>query len=134
VTEPRSAGVPVTGPGARLVTAVATRDRVALAETLTDDVDFMGLTPRRSWEAQGPDEVAQVLLGHWFTETDRVDEVSAVEESVVEDTRRIGYRFDLTLPDGLYVAEQEAFYRVRGERICYLRMMCSGFRPRPAAG
>ncbi|WP_114423469.1 nuclear transport factor 2 family protein [Nocardioides houyundeii] len=130
----RPAGIPGTSPGARLVEAVATRDRDALAAVLADDVDFMGLTPRRSWEAQGRDEVATVLFDHWFTEQDRVEEVAGVVETAVADTRRIGYRFDLGLPEGPHVAEQQAYYRVSDGRIDYLRVICSGFRPRPAAG
>jgi hypothetical protein len=53
-------------------------------------------------------------------------------ESVVADTRRLGYRFDLELPGGPYVVEQQAYYRTDDRGISYLRILCSGFRP--AAG
>ena len=42
----------------------------------------------------------------------------------------VGYRLDLACPSGPYVVEQQAYYRTEGERISYLRIRCSGFRPR----
>lgn len=116
-------------PGRRFVDAIAAHDADALAAVLAPDVDFKGLTPRRLWEAGSPPGVVDAVLGHWFEEQDRVTAVTTVEDAVA-DTARIGYGFDLELPDGPYVVEQQAYYRVDGDRISYLRIVCSGFRPR----
>ena len=35
----------------------------------------------------------------------------------------------VTTPDGPHAVAQQAYYRVDGDRISYLRVMCSGFRP-----
>lgn len=117
-------------PGRRLVQAIADKDADALAAALDPEVDFLALTPRRLWEGHTPDEVVDVVLGEWFAQDDHIAGVVAVEEDHVADTARVGYRFDLELPDGPYVAEQQAYYRTDGATITYLRVMCSGFRRR----
>jgi hypothetical protein len=118
-------------PARRFVDAIVAHDEDALRGSLAPDVDFKGLTPGRLWEADSPDGVRDIVLGHWFEEQDHVSAVADVTESEVGDTARIGYRLDLELPDGPYVAEQQAYYRSGSEGIDYLRIMCSGFRRRP---
>ena len=120
----------MTNPARAFVGAIAARDADALVGSLAPDVDFKGLTPRRLWEADSPDGVRDIVLGHWFEEQDKVTGVQDVTEGEVADIARIGYRLDLELPDGPYVAEQQAYYRSGPEGISYLRIMCSGFRPR----
>lgn len=116
--------------GARFAHAVAEKDEAALRALLADDVDFRGLTPGRTWEGTGPDDVVAVLLGSWFEESDRIERVVEVSErEEVVDTSHVSYRFELANDDGSYVAEQQAYYR-GGETIEHLRIMCSGFRPR----
>lgn len=116
--------------GSRLARAIADKDETALRDLLAADVDFKGLTPGRTWEATGPDDVIEVLLGSWFEPADRIERVvEVVERPDVADTAHVGYRFDLTTPTGAYVAEQQAYYRGGGV-IEHLRIMCSGFRPR----
>jgi hypothetical protein len=116
--------------GSRLARAIAAKDETALRNLLAADVDFKGLTPGRSWEATGPDDVIEVLFGSWFEPADRIERVvEVVERPDVADTAHVGYRFDLTTPTGAYVAEQQAYYR-GGGAIEHLRIMCSGFRPR----
>lgn len=117
-------------PARSFVDAIAARDEDALRGSLAPHVDFKGLTPRRLWEADSPDGVRDVVLGHWFEEHDRVTAVRDVTEGEVADTARIGYRFDLELPDGPYVVEQQAYFRSGPQGIDYLRIMCSGFRRR----
>jgi len=113
----------------RFVDALVAPDEGALLGTLAPDVDFKGLTPGRVWEADSPQGVRDVVLGHWFEEQDRVSAVREVTEGEVADTARIGYRLDLELPAGPYAVEQQAYYRTGPEGISYLRIMCSGFRP-----
>ena len=103
--------------------AIASRDDRVLRGSLAPDVDFKGLTPRKLWEGDSPDEVCDVVLGHWFEEQDRVTAVHDVTEGEVGDTARIGYRLDLELPDGPYVVEQQAYYRTGPEGISYLRIV-----------
>ena len=118
--------------GTRFATALAAKDSAALTDLLTPDVDFLGLTPRRMWEAHSPEEVLEVL-GTWFDEQDHIEallEVSSGEP--VEDTQHVGYRLTVVTPDGPHAVAQQAYYRTDGDRIAYLRVMCSGFRPQGA--
>ncbi|MBS2939225.1 nuclear transport factor 2 family protein [Nocardioides sp. J2M5] len=116
--------------GSRFAHALAVKDRDALRALLADDVDFKGLTPGRLWEATGPDEVLEVVLGSWFEDSDSIERVVEVSDGdTVADTAHVSYRFDLRNPDGDFVAEQQAYYR-GGDAIEHLRVMCSGFRPR----
>ena len=119
----------VTTAARRFVEAIAARDPDALRASLAPDVDFKGLTPRRLWEADSPEGVHDIVLGSWFEEQDRVVAVRDVTEGEVADTRRIGYRLDLELPDGRYAVEQQAYYREGPDGISHLRIVCSGFRP-----
>lgn len=117
--------------GRRFAEAIAGKNEAALRGLLADDVDFKGLTPRRFWEAASPDEVTEVVFGNWFEEQDRIDAVTVLDEGDdVGDTHRVAYRFDLTTPDGPRVVEQQAYYRDQDDRLVYVRVVCSGFRPR----
>ena len=118
-----------TSAGRRFVDALVSRDPDSLRACLSPDVDFLGLTPGRLWEASSPDGVVEVLLGSWFEEQDRVVAVAEVSEGEVADTARILYRLDLELPAGPHVTEQQAYYREGPDGIVHLRIMCSGFRP-----
>ncbi|HEX6249084.1 MAG TPA: nuclear transport factor 2 family protein [Nocardioidaceae bacterium] len=114
-----------------LVDAIARHDAAALVRVLAPDVDFRGLTPGRFWEAHSPDEVVDVVLGSWFAESDHIDEVTSVEHGDdVGDTHRLAYRFSITNPDGSSTVEQQVYYRTTDGRLSYLRVVCSGFRPR----
>ena len=66
-----------TGLGARFAAALAAKDSAALTDLLAPDVDFLGLTPRRTWEAHAPEEVLEVLWT-WFGEQDRIEALLAV--------------------------------------------------------
>ncbi|HLN75872.1 MAG TPA: hypothetical protein VK204_02430 [Nocardioidaceae bacterium] len=46
---------------------------------------------------------------------------------------RVGYRFDITNADGRSTVEQQAYYRVDGGQLTYLRIVCSGYRPQSEA-
>jgi hypothetical protein len=111
---------------------IADRDLAGMSALVTADIDFKGLTPGRFWEAAAPDEVSDVVFGHWFEETDHIDAVLHVDDGrPTEDTQRMAYRFAISNPDGRFTVEQQAYYRTRGDRICYLRVLCSGYRPAP---
>ena len=57
------------------------------------------------------------------------DAIKGLLADDVADTARVSYRFDLVNDDGDFVAEQQVYYR-GDESIDYLRVLCSGFRPR----
>jgi hypothetical protein len=118
--------------GARFARAIADKNEPALRGLLADDVDFKGLTPGRLWEGVGPDAVVETLFGSWFEPSDEVVAVGHVTDGeAVGDTERVSYRFDLRNDAGDQVAEQQAYYRpADADRIGYLRVLCSGFRPR----
>ena len=118
--------------GARFARAIAAKDEAALRALLADDVDFRGLTPGRTWEGTGPDDVVETVFGSWFEESDRIEHAEVADGADVADTAHVAYRFDLVNDDGDFVAEQQAYYR-GGDTIEHLRIMCSGFRPRPSA-
>lgn len=117
--------------GSRLAHAIAAKDEIAFRALLADDVDFKGMTPGRLWEGAGPDDVVEVVFGSWFEPADTVERVVEVRDGEqVADTAHVSYRFELVNPDGAYVAEQQAYYR-GDDTIRHLRILCSGFRPRP---
>jgi hypothetical protein len=127
------AAVSGTDLGTRFAEAIAAKDADALTSLLAPDVDFRALTPRKFWEAASPEEVLEVVFGNWFEEGDRIDALVGVTSGApVEDTHHVGYRFAITNPDGRHTVEQQAYYRSDGDRIGYLRVVCSGYRP--AAG
>ncbi len=121
--------------GRRFAQALASKDRAALDALLSPTVDFKALTPRRSWEAGSPAEVAEIAFGTWFDDGDRIDTLVEVTEGPpVEDTAHVRYRLTVTNDDGPHTVEQQAYYRTDGDRIDtgrinYLRVLCSGYRP-----
>ena len=118
-------------PVERLVQAIADHDRAALTSVLAPEVDFRGLTPGRAWEASTPLEVADVVLGHWFEDSDHVEALTRFQRGpAVEAVQQAAYRFDLVNDRGPHTVEQQVYYRVDDDRLAYLRVLCSGFRPR----
>ena len=101
-----------------------------MRELLHPEVDFRALTPNRAWEGTGPDAVLAVLFDHWFEAKDEIEAVEQVETSAFADRERVGYRFSGHNPDGSFVVEQQAYLESREGRIVWLRVLCSGFRPR----
>lgn len=112
------------------VDAIVARDYERACGFLGPGVDFRGMTPKRIWEAEEPAGVEDVLRA-WFENPERdVERVEAIESGAVEDTMRVGWRVHGQGSDGPFVFEQQAYARTDGERIVWLRVMCSG--PRPA--
>ncbi|MGE5287223.1 MAG: hypothetical protein ACM3ML_08485 [Micromonosporaceae bacterium] len=116
--------------GHRFAAAIAARDAAALLAMLDAEVDFRGMTPGRVWEARSAAAVVDdVILGKWFEPSDVVERVEAVETGMVGDRCRLGYRLRVANEGGSFVVEQQAFYDITGNKITWLRMLCSGFRP-----
>jgi SnoaL-like domain len=118
------------GLGRAFAEAVARKAVADVAALLDTEIDFRGLTPNRTWEASGSDAVLGVVLGHWFEDSDEVEQVVLIETDAFADRERVAYRFHVRNPDGRFVVEQQAYYSVRDGRIAWLRVLCSGFRPR----
>jgi hypothetical protein len=116
--------------GVRFVKALATKDRPGLLDVLDPDVQFAGLTPNDFWEStSGQTLVDEVLLGSWFEPTDRIDALADLQTGSVGGRHRVSYRLTVTNPDGVHLVEQHAFYDTADDRIVWLRVLCSGFRP-----
>jgi hypothetical protein len=109
--------------------ALTAKDYERVTDVLDPDVDFLGLTPRRSWEAKSAGEFVSEVLPSWFEETDEIDELVTVETGTVGDRERVGYQLRGHNGDGPFVVEQQAYYATSNGRITWLRILCSGFRP-----
>lgn len=116
--------------GEHFAHAIAAKDRDALLEAMSPEIDFRGVTPRKSWEAAtGEDFVDKILLGTWFGPNDNIRALRKVETDAFADTERVSYRFELENAAGRFLCEQQAYYRTTGGRISWLRIACSGYRP-----
>ena len=118
--------------GQAFADALSHKDFDAIAGLLHPDVDFRGLTPRRLWEASGPRAVIDEILTTWFEDSDQVERLVVSEADAFADRQRVGYRLEGHNPDGPFVVEQQAYYTERDGRIDWMRVVCSGFRPRQA--
>jgi hypothetical protein len=115
--------------GERFVRAIAARDRTGLLDLLAPQIDFRAMTPGRFWEASSAVEVVdEVILGHWFEPTDRIEAIESIEHDVVVDRERVGYRFRVSNADGEYAVEQQAYLGAQNDVIAWLRIMCAGYQ------
>ena len=116
--------------GDRFAKALADKDAIGLKALLRSDVDFRAMTPGKFWEATDADVVVdETMLGTWFSPDRRINELLAVETDNVGSLNRVGYRFKVTRPEGDSVIEQQAYFETDGEKISWLRIMCTGFLP-----
>jgi hypothetical protein len=116
--------------GERFARAVAAKDPRALLDLLDPEIDFRAMTPGRFWEESSAIAVVNdVIFGHWFEPTDHIEAIEGIEQGMVVDRQRVGYRFRVTNQDGTYTVEQQAYLGVHDDRISWLRIMCSGYRP-----
>jgi hypothetical protein len=116
--------------GERFAKAIADKDGVGLKALLRSDVDFRAMTPGKFWEATDADVVVdETMLGAWFSPERRIIGLLAVDTDRVGSLNRVGYRFKVTRPEGDSVIEQQAYFETDGEKISWLRVMCTGFLP-----
>jgi SnoaL-like domain len=125
--DPGAATIGESGPA--FAQALAVRDFDKLQSLLDPDVEFRALTPRRTWEASGDTATLDVYRG-WFDLPTVVEEIDDVSSHAVGDRMHVAYRFLGHGDDGPFVIEQQIYYTERDGRIDWMRMMCSGFRPR----
>jgi hypothetical protein len=117
--------------GRAFAEALGRKDFGQVFAVLHPGIDFRGLTPGRSWEASSAREVVGVVLSQWFEESDELERVISIETDSFADRERVAYRFEGRNRDGPFVVEQQAYYTERDGRINWMRVLCSGFRPRP---
>jgi hypothetical protein len=122
-------GMPI---GERFARAVASKDAPALFELLAPEIEFRAMTPGRFWEASSAAEVVNdVIFGRWFEQSDRIEAIEAIDQGVVVDRERVGYRFRVTNDDGAFTVEQQAYLGAEDDVIVWLQIMCSGYRRVP---
>src|SRR3954469_11076790 len=114
--------------GEQFAHAVATKDHDAVLRLLHPDLDFQAMTPRRTWEAEQPQDVVAALKT-WFDDGDTIEQLVELEQDEFADRQRVGYRLRVRNDDGLHLVEQQAYLSERDGRIGWLRIMCAGYRP-----
>jgi hypothetical protein len=117
--------------GEQFARALAAKDFGQVADLLHPEVDFRGLTPGRFWEATGPAQVVGEVLTRWFEDQDHIEALVALDTGSLVDRDRVSWRFAVTTPDGPHLVEQQAYYSTTDDRISWMRVICSGFRPAP---
>jgi hypothetical protein len=120
--------------GTRFAAALAAQDAAGLRAVLADVVDFQGLTPVRHWQAAtGREAVEDVILGRWFGPGRAVTGLCWVTTGAVAGREHVAYRLRVREADRDYLVEQQAYYQTDADRISWLRILCSGYRPVGAA-
>lgn len=118
--------------GEQFARAIAAKDRDRLCSILADSIDFRALTPQRYWEATNAEQVVDdIILGQWFEPADNIQELSSVATGSVGDRLHVDYRMRVRNASGEFCVEQQAYYRVSGAQIDWIRILCSGFQPMP---
>ena len=121
--------------GERFANALAAKDDVELRGLFADDVDFRALTPNRDWQAATPGEVIDdVVLGHWFEPSDHITGLESVSTGQVADREHVAYRPGVSNADGHFLVEQQAYYTAEQDKIRWMRVLCSGYRPVELSG
>lgn len=115
--------------GADFARALAAKDFGRVQQLLHPEIDFRGLTPRRSWEASDADSVIAGVLREWFEDSDEIEALVELECDAFADRERVGYRFSVRNPKGRFLVEQQAYLEARDGRIGWMRVVCSGYRP-----
>jgi hypothetical protein len=115
--------------GVEFARALAAKDSRRLLDLMHPEIEFRGLTPRRSWEANDPQAVLAVLFGKWFEESDAIEDVDRLESDTFADRERVGYRFRVRNPEGHFVVEQQAYLSELDGQIGWMHVLCSGYRP-----
>jgi hypothetical protein len=115
-------------PAAEFARALAAKDFDRLIALFDPAVDFRGLTPRRSWEADDPQALVDNVLRVWFEDSDEIVALEKLETDAFADRERVGYRFRVRNPEGTYLVEQQSYISAPEGRITWMRSVCSGYR------
>lgn len=118
--------------GERFARALAAKDAAALRALLSPGIEFRAMTPGRFWESDAADEIVDdIILGTWFTPSDDIVDVIDVATGSVGSRQHVSYRLAIRRAGDDYLVEQHAYLDPAGEAIGWLRIMCSGYQPRP---
>jgi hypothetical protein len=113
--------------GRAFAEAVGAKDFDRMAALMHPDIDFRAMTPGRVWEAPDAERVLSDVFRRWW-EDDDIDELLSVETDAFADIEHVSYRYRGRSEDEPFIAEQQAYYRVRNGQIEWMRIMCSGTR------
>jgi hypothetical protein len=114
--------------GADFARALAAKEYDRLTELLHPELDFRGVTPRKSWEASDAATFVDDVVHEWFDDAD-IEGIEHLDSDTFADRERVVYRFRARKPDGTYLVEQTAYLSERDGRIGWMRVACSGYRP-----
>jgi hypothetical protein len=120
-------------PGEQFARAFAAKDFDGVGEALDPNVDFRGLTPNQSWEATSSGEVTRDILPAWLNESDKIEELVSFDTGQFADRETMSYSLRGYNDNGPFVVEQQAYFETEGDRIVWMRVLCSGFRPDDSA-
>ena len=116
--------------GEQLAKAIAAKDVDTLRRVLADEIDFRAMTPGKFWESTSADEVVdRIILGKWFSPSDHLDALERVDGGEVGGRNIVTYLLRGHNGNGPFLVEQHAYYDVVDDRIAWLRVACSGYRP-----
>lgn len=97
---------------------------------LDASIEFMGMTPKRTWQAHTPQQVITDVLRHWFDDGDQIDEVVSLETGEIADRWWLRYRLRVHNHGGAYLVEQYGYYDLSSHgSMRRLQLMCAGYRP-----
>jgi hypothetical protein len=120
--------------GERFARALAAKDHAELCALLADRLDFQALTPGRHWVAATPQQVVEeIIFGYWFGAGDHIQELCSVTTGEVAEREHLCYRLRVSRAGSDHLVEQQVYYDTDGPRITWMRVLCSGYRPLPAA-
>jgi hypothetical protein len=117
------------GIATELVDAICARDFAAARDLLHAEIDFRAMTPRRTWEAEGPADVESHLRTWLADPEEEVSSIEPVAQVPFEDTLRVGWRVRGRKASGPFAFEQLAYVRERDGQVGWMRLICSGPRP-----
>jgi hypothetical protein len=69
------------------------------------------------------------VLRQWFEDSGAIEALLRLASYSFADRERVGYRFRVRNPEGLFEVEQQVYIGERDGRIGWMRSVCSGFRP-----
>ena len=109
--------------------SLAAKDFRRILDLMHPEIDFQGLTPRRHWEATDPATAVSEVLRVWFGDSDEKEALEQLQSDSFADRERVGYRFSVRKPEGLFLIEQQVYLSARDGKIGWMRVLCSGYRP-----
>lgn len=74
------------------------------------------------------------MLGHWFGPHCERVRIRGLRRGLVGGRDRVSYRLGIRRAGIDWLVEQQAYFDADTHRIRWMRLLCSGFQPDPAAG